>query len=162
MAVQLTFRLLGDTQLDRTLEGIEDRTGDLRPAWEALRGRFLAVERHQFESQGGYSGGWAPLSPRYAAWKSRHYPGKTILRRTDELYHSLTAGPAIAVLEPDRMILGTDVAHAEPHQRGGRHLPRRRPVELADAERREWVKVLQSFIVTGQVTGVRGVGRPSS
>lgn len=155
MATRLTFAVFGDVQVDRTLEGIEENVADMRPAWSALRQRFLTIERRQFATQGGYSGGWSPLSPAYARWKARHYPGKTILRRTDALWRSLTEGPMVAVLEPDYMVLGTSVEYAEYHQLGGGRLPRRRPVELADAERREWVKVLQSFIRTGTITGVR-------
>lgn len=160
MAVRLTFAVFGDVQVDRTLEGIEAAAADLRPAWEVLRGRFLTSERRQFASQGGYSGGWRPLSPRYAAWKAAHFPGKTILRRTDDLYESLVDGPDIAILEPDYMILGTSVGYAAYHQHGSGALPQRRPVELPDRERAEWVKVLQSFIRTGGVTGVRAVPRP--
>lgn len=159
MPTRLTFSVFGDAQVDRELVGIESAAEDLRPAWETLRGRFLTLERRQFASQGGYSGGWAPLSPRYAAWKAVNFPGKTILRRTDHLYRSLTEGPDIAIIEPGYMILGTSVVYAEHHQRGGGRLPRRRPVELPDSERREWVKVLQSFIRTGGVTGVRAVPR---
>lgn len=157
MPVQLTFSVFGDVQVDRTLEAIEHNAEDLRPAWRELQRRFLKLEARQFATEGGYSGGWTPLAPRYAAWKARRFPGKTILRRTDELWRSLTEGPDIAILEPHYMILGTSVAYAEPHQRGGGRLPRRRVVELSDGERREWVKVLQSFIRTGSVTGVRAV-----
>lgn len=157
MPVRLTFAVFGDTQIDRTLEAIDDRADDLRPAFEHLRARFLRVEQRQFASQGRYSGGWPPLSPKYATWKARHYPGKTILRRTDELFRSLTEGPQIAVIEPGYMVLGSSVRYGEYHQAGSGRLPRRRPVELSEAERREWVKVLQSFIRTGSVTGVRSV-----
>jgi phage gpG-like protein len=160
MAVSLSFRVFGEDQIDRELAGIEHAAADMRPAFEELRRRFLTIERRQFATQGGYSGGWAPLSPRYRAWKAQHYPGKTILRRTDALWRSLTEGPAVAVLEPSYMVLGSDVAYGRFHQQGGGRLPRRRPVEIADAERREWVKVIQSFIRTGGVTGVRAVGRP--
>lgn len=155
MATRLTFSILGDVQLDRTLESIESAATDLRPAWEVLRGRFTRLEARQFAGEGRYSGGWSPLSPRYAAWKAKHYPGKTILRRTDELWRSLTEGPEVAVIEPSYMVLGTAVDYAWYHQQGGRHLPRRRPVELPEAERREWMKVIQSFIRTGGFEGVR-------
>lgn len=157
MAVTLSFGVFGEQQVERTLEGIADRAEDMRPAWEVLRGRFLRVEQRQFASQGRYSGGWAPLSPRYAAWKARHYPGKTILRRTDQLWRSLTQGPEIAILEPRFMMLGSAVRYGAFHQAGGGNLPRRRPVELSEYERRQWVKVMQSHIVTGGQTGVGGV-----
>lgn len=41
---------------------------------------FIGWMRQQFESEGAFWGTpWAPLSPGYAAFKSRNYPGKTIL-----------------------------------------------------------------------------------
>lgn len=160
MPVTLTFRVLGEAQVDRTLAGMEAASRDMRGAFETLRDRFLELERRQFATQGGFSGGWRPLSPRYAEWKAHHYPGKTILRRTDDLWRSLTEGPDIAIIEPGYMILGTSVEYAQAHQEGAGHLPRRRPVDLPERERREWVKVIQSYIRTGGVFGVRGVARP--
>lgn len=162
MAVRLTFGILGERQVDRTLAGIESNVEDWSPAFGTLRDRFLVLERHQFTSGGGYSGTWTPLSPRYAAWKARHYPGKPIMRRTDELYRSLTVGPQINIVHKDAMRLGTAVPHARFHQNPtvpGRP-PRRRVVELPEGERREWAKVLQSFAVTGHLTGVRAVATP--
>lgn len=159
MAVRLSFTFYGDVQLNRTLARVTDAVHDLRPAWEVLAGRFVAMERQQFDTEGRYaSAGWAPLSPRYARWKAAHYPGKTILRRTDDLYNSLTRRPlGVEVIEPQLAIFGSAVRYGEFHQRGGGragYLPRRRPVEFPEAERREWVKVLQRYIMTGQVPSV--------
>jgi phage gpG-like protein len=152
VGVRMSFDFYGDVQLDRTLERFAESVADATPAWEKMADRFVRVERRQFASEGAYgSGGWAPLSPRYAAWKAAHYPGKPILRRTDDLWRSLTTGPAIRVITPSMMIVGSDVAYGRYHQRGGPKLPRRRPVEFPEAERREWVKILQRFIVTGKV-----------
>lgn len=150
MPARITFSFYGDTQVDRTLAGLELGAADARPAWDEIADDFLASERRQFSTQGGYaSGGWPPLSPRYAEWKARHYPGKTILRRTDELYNSLTVGPAIRITEPSYLIIGSDVDYGRYHQAGD-GLPRRRPVELTENRRREWVRILQRFIVTGR------------
>lgn len=55
--------------------------------------RLLEKEvKGQFEAEGRgpNRGKWAPLSPAYAAWKRRHYPGRGILRRTNRLYRALT------------------------------------------------------------------------
>lgn len=152
MAVRLRFSFYGDVQVDRTLARFEHAPEDLRPVWRVLQQRFLVAERRQFASQGAYgSGGWAPLSPVYASWKARHFPGKTILRRTDELFRSLTEGPQIAIVEPRSAIFGSAVDHGAYHQAGGPNLPQRRPVELPESERREWVKVMQKYLATGGV-----------
>lgn len=153
MPVRITFSFYGDVQIDRTLAGLEFRGEDASPAWEWMGDDFTKSEARQFRSQGAYaSGGWPPLSPQYARWKARHYPGKTILRRTDELFRSLTVGPAIRIIEPEFAVFGSEVDYGRYHQEGSGSLPRRRPVELTENRRREWVRALQRFLVTGRVT----------
>ena len=157
MPTTITLDFWGDVQLSRTLADLGDRTDDLRPVWDELADRFVGLERRQFATEGLYgSGGWAPLSPRYAAWKARAYPGKTILRRTDALYESLTDRPlGVEVFEPGRMVIGSDVSYGAYHQLGGEvdgRPPQRRPVELPELERREWVKRIQRYIVTGRTS----------
>lgn len=154
MPVRLSFSFYGDQQVDRTLERFSDAVEDARPAWDAMADRFAAAERRQFATEGrAASGGWAPLSPRYAAWKARRYPGKTILRRSDDLWRSLTQRPlGVEVIEPRFAMFGSAVPYGAYHQHGSGRLPRRRPVEFTEAERREWVKILQRWIVTGRVS----------
>jgi phage gpG-like protein len=163
VALRLRFSFFADTQIDRTLDNFE-RAADMRPVWEALADRFLVLERRQFATEGRTgSAGWAPLSPAYAAWKARRYPGKTILRRTDELFRSLTEGPQVRIVDRVFMVIGSAVEHGRYHQAGGGNLPRRPPVELTEHERREWVRLVQRFLVTGDVPGIGprgGITRP--
>ncbi len=152
VAVAVRFDLFGDTQLLRTIDRRLDYVSDMRPAWRELRRLFLVAERRQFATQGAWgSGGWAPLSEDYRRWKLRVFPGKTILRATDELYRSLTEGPQIYVERPHEVIMGSAVRHGRFHQSGGGNLPRRRVLELPESERRGWVKVMQRYLVTGRV-----------
>lgn len=150
--MRFTFTVEGETQIDRTLTRFADNVTDAVPLWDSLANRFAMVEARQFGSEGGYgSGGWPALSPAYATWKARNYPGKPILQRTGELIESLTRRPfGVEVIEPTHMALGSGVAHGAYHQAGGGNLPRRRPVELPESERRTWVRLIQRFIVTGQ------------
>ena len=153
MAVRFIFDFAGEAQVDRTLEGLTERALDARPAWAVIMRRLARAEGTQFRTEGAYaSGGWAPLSPAYAARKARAYPGKPILERTGRLVRSLTsptAPDAIRRSEPHLMEFGTSVPYGRYHQTGTRFMPRRRPVELPETERVEVVKVLQRFIVTG-------------
>lgn len=153
MALRLTFDFYGDAQVERTLERFAEHAEDVSPAWEAIASRLTVVERRQFASEGRTgSGGWAPLSPRYAAWKARHYPGQPILVATGALRRSLTTRPlGIERIEPHEAWLGSDIDYGGFHQRGD-GVPRRRPVELTENERRRWVKIIQRFIVTGNAT----------
>lgn len=152
MPVTLHFAFYGDVQVDRTLAGIADRAEDARPAWEQMADNFERMEQRQFASQGASAGSsWAPLSPPYAAWKAQHYPGKPILRRTDDLWRSLTRRPfGVEVIEPRSMIIGSDVSYGAYHQRGSGRLPRRPPVLMTEDMRRRWVRIMQRFLVTGE------------
>lgn len=147
---RISFDFHGDQQLDRTLARFSDRAQDATPAWDRMADSFEQLNRRQFQASGrAASGGWAPLSPAYAAWKSRHYPGRPILVRTGELRESLTRRPfGVEVIRPGSMEIGTAVPYARFHQQGGPGLPRRRPVELTERARREWVKILQHHLVS--------------
>lgn len=150
MPTRVTFTFYGEAQIDRTLETMAGRVEDATPIWDALADRFLDDERRQFDSEGGFgSGRWSPLSPAYAAWKAVHFPGAGILVRTGDLRASLTEGPQVRAITPSSMAIGSAVPYGRYHQRGD-GVPRRRPVELPESERREWVKRLQRFVVTGE------------
>jgi phage gpG-like protein len=153
MAARLTFSFYGDVQLDRTLARIEKNPKDARPLWEALADRFALIQARQFKSSGRYaSGGWPALSPRYAAWKAKHYPGAPILVRSGDLRDSLTRRPfGVDVIEKKSMAIGSDVPYGLYHQRG-EGLPQRRPVELTEAERRRWTRALQRYVITGEAS----------
>lgn len=151
--VNLLIEMDGDEQLNRTLTRFTDRINDARPAFDKIADRIAAGERRQFASQGGYgSGGWAPLAPRYRAWKMRHYPGKPILQRTGALMESLTRRPfGIERINPQSMTVGTGLPYSTFHQHGTSRMPRRRPLELPATERVTLAKVVQRFLVTGDL-----------
>lgn len=152
MAFRFTFSVEGETQVDRTLARFADNIGDASGVWRKLADRFAALNRRQFATEGASgSGGWAPLSPKYAAWKSTHYPGKPILERTGALRESLTERPfGVEVITPTGMVLGSGIDYGRYHQAGTSRMPQRRPVELPEGERRQWVNLIQRFIVTGR------------
>lgn len=76
-----------------TLHGITEALGDLRPAWKDVHNIFMEFERKVFETEGAYaSSDWVPLNPAYAAYKERTHGGKSIMRRSDRLFKSLTSG----------------------------------------------------------------------
>jgi len=109
-----------------SLSRFGERIKDFRPFWlEYFAPSFYRDIKRNFELEGSYVGGWAPLSPGYAAWKQAHYPGRTILRRTDALFQSLTfehgqVGPRGIFLPGERsLVLGTSVPYAQYHQTPG-------------------------------------------
>lgn len=151
MPTRLSFSFYGDQQLDRTLERFELGAADARPAFDAMADSFARAELRQFRSEGGYgSGGWPALSPTYAAWKARHFPGQPILQRTGDLFESLTSRPfPIDVIEPQMAVFGSDVGYGVFHQEGD-GVPMRKPIDLPETLRRRWVKILQRWLMTGR------------
>ena len=143
--MRIAFEFYGEKQVDRTLSRIHDDINDFTPAWEAMAEDFLSAEKAQFASSGATgSGGWSPLSPRYAAWKARRFPGQPILVRTGRLRDTLTKRPfGVERIDPKQMAIGSDVSYGLFHQQGTDRMPRRRPVELAEAMRRQMIKRAQ-------------------
>lgn len=151
MGIRLQLVISDHVALDRQLERFSGVGLDLTEPFGAIADSFVAAERRQFASLGAYGGApWPALSPKYAAWKARRYPGKPILRRTDELFTSLTQGPAVRVIAHDRLVLGSDDEKGAHHARGGGNLPKRDPIGIPEALRREWMSILHRFIVTGR------------
>jgi phage gpG-like protein len=143
--LRLRFAFFGEEQIDRTLDRFV-KADDMRPAWRRLRERFVAYETETFGSEG--HGSWQPLSPPYAAWKGRHFPGKTVMRREDTLFHSLTDNLDIDVEEPAFAIFGTSDPVGEYHQKGAGRLPQRKVIDLSETERQEWVRSVQEWLVS--------------
>lgn len=139
--------------LDRNLARFQQKLTDVQPALEAMASAFAKAEAEQFSTEGQKaSGGWAALSPGYAIWKERNFPGKPILERTGELKKSLTQRPfGVEVISTMAMEIGTRLPYAVRHQQGGTHLPKRPPVALNEASRREITQILQKYIVLGHV-----------
>lgn len=134
-ALRLRFEVQGveavDVALSRFGEAIHDFTGfwrdELAPAF------FDAVQRN-FDAEGRLSDGrkWAALSPAYADWKRRHFPGRKILELRGRLRRSLrwntgrfsaggrgNVGPGgIYRPHPTYVEVGTSVEYGIYHQLG--------------------------------------------
>lgn len=99
--------------------------------WVEIGHALADAEREWFESEG--DGSWKPLDPDYAARKAQLFPGKTILRATDELFESLTdPTKAMTLAGPDSLLFGSDVTVgnyklAALHQEGTSKMPARKP-----------------------------------
>ena len=94
---------------------------------DIIRRRMGAIFRHE----GAFAGNrkWANLSEPYGTYKERDYPNKTILRRTDRLYESLTVKghkDNVVTKGPRSMTFGTKVPYAVWHQLRTKSMPARR------------------------------------
>lgn len=147
--------MYGDQQVDRVLVGFSRAGRDLRPAWDQIGDALAEATQRQFSSEGAYgSGGWQRLSPAYGEWKARAYPGKTILRRDDNLYDAVTRRPfGVEVLEPAFAVFGARVLsedgfdYGAAHQAGAGNLPQRKVFDLPESLRRHFAKILQRYMI---------------
>jgi len=136
----------GDVQLDRAFNRVEQEISDFRNFWPGVIVAFYEIETEQFATEGaqGASGQWAPLSPAYKVFKEREFPGKSILRREDALYESMTGPDALdSILRPevDELIIGSALPYALIQHR-------KRPIiSLSEDNKRKIVKSIQRRLV---------------
>jgi phage gpG-like protein len=103
---------------------------DLRPAFgiigHSYRNEVEMIFAHQQPRDAGLR--WAPLSPKYAAWKERHFPGMQLLVRTGRLVGSMidmTHRDNINQGTPISAIFGSKVPYGKFHDLGTRKMPKR-------------------------------------
>jgi hypothetical protein len=120
--------------------------GDLRTFWEDYATPEVIEEIARIFATEGY-GTWAPLSPKYATWKQRHYPGRKMLRLTDTYFRASTRkgeGGNIAHYTKDYMEWGVDLDYFNTlvgfpypivHEAGSIKHPKRPVYELAEQSR---------------------------
>lgn len=149
--MELELEVFGDVQLKRSLLRTAGRFKDAAPAFEQIADILMEIEDDQFESSGRHgSGGWAKL----AESTLEHKTGAGILIETGDLERSLTTrGAPDQVLEitSEFLLFGTSLPYAAFHQTGTSRMPRRRPIELTETDRRQIVKQLQSWLITGDL-----------
>jgi hypothetical protein len=147
MPVAFEVTILGDRVLSRALSRYADKINDFRPAWDSIHLDFVRIEEEQFNTQGGRSGTvWAPLSPTYAAWKEKYFPGRPILQLTTAMWSQFAVGTGMVV---EKTPLSLRMAPTLPcprfHQQGTRTMPARKVVQLTEADKMGWMKILHNY-----------------
>lgn len=148
----ITIETLGDERFVRGFNRIPDDVKDLSVPFAEIYRDFTLVNHRNFLAQ-GYPLHWVPLSPQYAAWKQKHFPGLPILVRSGEMRDSLAStgagmGPgAIREIHARDAWFGTSVRYARFHQTGTRRMPRRKPVQLADEDKVRWGRIIHRWFV---------------
>ncbi len=99
-----------------------------------------------FDAEGRPS--WPRLSPRYAAWKEAHYPGRPILVLTGDM----KAGFDYEATEQTLKILN-EKWYWKVHNTGypPNNLPARTIVMLQNADKTVFTRGLRKFVTTGEV-----------
>jgi phage gpG-like protein len=156
----ITFEVAGDEQLKRSFSRFGEHAKDLSEPFREIVKDFYKIEKKQFESEGGYgSGGWQPLSPRYAAWKAKKYPGRPLMVVSGLLKESLLGENPYSIenVTPKSMEVGTVVNFAVYHQKGTCKMPARPLIQLTDADKKRWIKFIQVYLVKQARAEFQGV-----
>lgn len=144
--LRITARLSGQKEIDLLLSRLGERSSNLRQPLNDILASMRHWSAKSFKTEGAYPGPrWARLDPTYASRKGRAFPGRTILRRSDLLYRSLTtSGPrSVGRVGRNRLEYGTEVEHAIYHQEGTRRMPARPPLRVIERDIRRWIRILQ-------------------
>lgn len=155
--MRFDFEIAGDKQVSRRLLRLGEYAGDASPVFSSIADYMMDETAAQFDSQGGHaSGGWEKLKPKTVAAKARRGLDPRILHAHGFLELSLThRGDSNQILRisADELVFGSKLPYAGAHQnpRPGSPLPRRRPIEFTEGARREIVKRIQRYVITGEV-----------
>lgn len=93
---------------------------------------------------------WKALSPKYAIWKNRHYPGQPILVLTGTLKASMITEGApgnFTFIGKNNAIFGTDVPYGKYHDQGGGTLPKRNFSEPSERRKQIFQQQIERDIV---------------
>jgi hypothetical protein len=154
--MRISIMVEGEKLVNREILRVGEHAGDARPAFSAIASLIIDETAQQFATEGAHgSGGWKPLAESTLREKRRlGFGSRGILERTLTLERSLTErGDPNMILEvsPDELAFGSRVGYGRYHQTGTTRLPQRQPFALNEEARRRIVKVLQAWIVTGEV-----------
>lgn len=159
MPIQMSIEIFGQEQVKRTIMRPSEHAKDARPVFRVILEILRQTERLRFRMQGP---GWRPLKPAtLAAKRGSRYP-HNILMQTGALYESLTSPSApggIADIDRTSLHYGTRVVSKKGYPYPGAHqfgapaanIPQRSVVDLGEGTKGEIVKVLQRYILTGEV-----------
>jgi len=126
----ISINIKGLDEVQTKLTAMELRSTNFAPVFAKAKAELSAASASNFALGGLPSGGWAPLSPQYAAWKLARFPGAPPLVRTGRLAASLFGGTADSIFSvtPTKMQVGTRLEYAKFHQYGTTKMPKRKLV----------------------------------
>ncbi len=141
--VNLHIETLGNERIIRGFNRFTEYMKDLRVPFKRMLKHFYQIEEENFKVEGKPKT-FTPLKEKYRDWKSRHYPGKTIMRLKDNLYKALTGktGFDSSLMKQVKKIgrsnaeFGVICSYAEKHQKEGSRMV----VQLTNDMKVTWTK----------------------
>jgi phage gpG-like protein len=150
----VTVKPINIKELQRQLIDIAARGADARPVLGKVADEFRSDQKANF-ARGGRPR-WKPISPEYAAQKAREgrnggvgvYTGglRDSLTRQGDTYHT-------EKIRPDMLEVGTKnpVANLFNGKHTKHKQPRRKAVSLTPTRRREYLTMVQDYLVEGDL-----------
>lgn len=141
-----------EEELTDTLDDMYRRSLDFGPVFGKIRDDLEDLWTNNFMTNGLPSGGWKPLDPKYAAWKSAHFPGMPPMIRSGRLFSSLgnlRGNPN--KIDRTRAEFGTSVKYAKFHQYGTTKMAKREVVFAPDVMRKQWQRYAKEYVQSGRV-----------
>lgn len=147
VADMLRFTVIvdGEVQIDRALSRLVGKVTRLDEYFKIVADVMDEAVRKQFESEGGRTDKWEPLSPRYAEWKARRVGAKPILQLTGAMSESFKT----VRISSSEIAWGSQDPKAVLHQRGTSRMVQRKIIDLTEADRTRLMKELHRFLIAG-------------
>jgi hypothetical protein len=143
--VEVRVEALGVDVVRRQLLSMAGRTVDASPAMGSILDGLFESTSRRFATEGAHGGDpWKPLAQTTVEAKARQGLDPRIEHATLELRDSLTrpGGANVAVARHDGLSFSSTVEHAQYAADRGDTL-----VQPTELERRQWVRIVQAWII---------------
>lgn len=141
------------TQVRRQLLRMADNAADCTPVMETIAGEMFESNQRRFDAEG--YGEWQPPSDDWTAYKAAHGLDTRTEHASLDLRRSLTerGGENVLVVRPDGITMDS-TAKAAPYakKRQGDAL-----LAYTEAEKRQWIRQVQAWIVAADRDPGRGL-----
>ena len=148
--LQLTVSLPGQKEVSVALSRFNEKISDWTHYWnDWLKPAWFRHITTQYETQGASTGNqWPALTPRYAAWKNKHWPGLPTGVLSGATRESLTfPDDPLGIWEatPTSLTVGTRVPYAIYLQTGTPKMKARPPLRVTQDFVVLMARLLQQF-----------------
>jgi phage gpG-like protein len=153
--VLFEFEVAGEKIISRKILRMSERASDARPAFHRIANLWMEYEQELFDSEGASGRGkWRPIKAETVAAKERSDLDPRILHATLALRESLTerGGDQKLIVGPAFLVFGSHLPYADVHQNPKQPgFPRRRVIDFTERQKRQTIRILQRFLVRGEV-----------
>lgn len=149
--LRIKFQVMNEVQFNRAFEVAIVGVSNFDQPFTMIADDFFQSMGNTFQAEGAFEGRprWLDLSPAYAKWKARHYPGRKILELSGRLGRSLSVKGGednILSMTPLELTMGTRVPYAKYHQTGTPRMPMRKIIELTQEQKLRWVHIIHQYL----------------